>query len=376
MKKHKICIVGDGLAGLISALIFNIDGLDIDLIVKDNKVIDKDIRVTAISEENYKLLNTSIKNLNKSYFYPVKEINLFYENDKKYKNFMNINDNENLMFFFENAKFKSYLFKLLKKTRVKILKKKITDININENKVYINKKNKTYDLIVLCLGANSPLNKKVLGKRAIFKNYNEFSISGRVSHNLKNLGSQQYFLKEGPLAFLPFKKNMFSFVWSLEDKYFTNHKKNTQEFLKKNISNLLKTKKFKLGPIKIYPLSLLLTKNYFKKNSLILGDGLHSIHPIAGQGFNLILRDIKKLKDLINKNVKLGLPIKDSNILKEFSRTRKPENILFGIGIDFTRKFFKPNNLTDHIKDNILNAFSKSRFLKKVTKHVANMGIS
>ena len=376
MKKHKICIVGDGLAGLISALIFNIDGLDIDLIVKDNKVIEKDIRVTAISEENYKLLNTSIKNLNKSYFYPVKEINLFYENDKKYKNFMNINDNENLMFFFENAKFKSYLFKLLKKTRVKILKKKITDININENKVYINKKNKTYDLIVLCLGANSPLNKKVLGKRAIFKNYNEFSISGRVSHNLKNLGSQQYFLKEGPLAFLPFKKNMFSFVWSLEDKYFTNHKKNTQEFLKKNISNLLKTKKFKLGPIKIYPLSLLLTKNYFKKNSLILGDGLHSIHPIAGQGFNLILRDIKKLKDLINKNVKLGLPIKDSNILKEFSRTRKPENILFGIGIDFTRKFFKPNNLTDHIKDNILNAFSKSRFLKKVTKHVANMGIS
>ena len=100
------------------------------------------------------------------------------------------------------------------------------------------------------------------------------------------------------------------------------------------------------------------------------------VHPLAGQGFNLILRDIKKLEELITYNLRLGLPIKNSNIPKDLSRYRKPENLLIGFGIDTTRSFFKKNKYFEPIKESILNQFSKSEFLKKITKRVANLGLN
>ena len=87
-------------------------------------------------------------------------------------------------------------------------------------------------------------------------------------------------------------------------------------------------------------------------------------------------RDIEKLNELISNNLKLGLTIKDSNIPKDLSDSRKPENLLMGLGIDTTRKFFKSNKYLDPIKENILNNFSKSTLLKKITKRVANLGLS
>ena len=85
----------------------------------------------------------------------------------------------------------------------------------------------------------------------------------------------------------------------------------------------------------------------------------HRVHPLAGQGFNLILRDIEKLNELISNNLRLGLTLKDSNIPKDLSDSRKPENLLMGLGIDTTRKFFKSNKYLDPIKENILNNFIK-----------------
>ena len=103
---------------------------------------------------------------------------------------------------------------------------------------------------------------------------------------------------------------------------------------------------------------------------------MHVVHPLAGQGCDLILRDIEKLNSLISKNLRLGLTIKNSNIPKDLSDSRKPENLLMGLGIDTTRKFFKSNKYLDPIKENILNNFSKSILLKKITKRVANLGLS
>ena len=48
-----------------------------------------------------------------------------------------------------------------------------------------------------------------------------------------------------------------------------------------------------ISNIQSYPISLSIRRQYYKKNILILGEGLHTIHPVAGQGFNLVLRDIK-----------------------------------------------------------------------------------
>ena len=376
MKKHKICIVGGGLTGLISALILSERGLDIDLIVENNVSKIKDLRVTAISEKNMEFLKSTIKNINLKLFYPVNKINLFFEKDNQTKNFLNFEENKNLMFFFENRLTKEHLTKLLKKTKIKVQKKTIKSIDLAENKVSTNLSSKSYDLVILCLGSNSPIYKKVNGNREIKKNYKEHSITCSVKHQIKNIGAQQFFLKEGPLAILPYNKNKFSVVWSIEDRYFIKNKKNISNYLKTKLSNLLKTNKISLGNIQSYPLKLSLKKNYYNKNTIILGDGLHVVHPLAGQGFNLILRDIEKLNELISNNLRLGLTIKDSNIPKDLSDSRKPENLLIGLGIDTTRKFFKSNKYLDPIKENILKNFSKSSLLKKITKRVANLGLN
>jgi len=376
MKKHKICIVGGGLTGLISALVLTKKGLDIDLIVENTSPKNKDLRVTAISKKNMEFLKSTIKKINLKLFYPVKKISLFFEKNNKIKNFLNFNENENLMFFFENRLTKEHLTKLLKKTNVKIQKKTVKSIDLAENKVSTNLSSKSYDLVVLCLGSNSPIYQKISGNREIKKNYKEHSITCSVKHQIKDIGAQQFFLKEGPLAILPYNNNKFSVVWSIEDKHFMKNKKNISNYLKIKLSNLLKTKKISLGNIQSYPLKLLLKRSYFKKNAIILGDGLHVVHPLAGQGFNLILRDLEKLNNLIFNNLRLGLTIKDSNIPKDLLDSRKPENLLMGLGIDTTREFFKRNKYLDPIKENILNNFSKSKLLKEITKRIANLGLN
>ena len=376
MKKHKICIVGGGLTGLISALVLSERGLDIDLIVENSVSKIKDLRVTAISEKNIDFLKFTIKNINLKLFYPVKKINLFFEKSNQIKNFLNFDENKNLMFFFENRLIKEHLTKLLKKTKIQIQKKTIKSIDLAENKVFTNLSSKSYDLVVLCLGSNSPIYQKISGNREIQKNYKEHSITCSVKHQIKDIGAQQFFLKEGPLAILPYNKNKFSVVWSIEDRYLIKDKKNISNYLKTKLSNLLKTNKISLGNIQSYPLKLSLKRNYYKKNTIILGDGFHVVHPLAGQGFNLILRDIEKLNELISNNLRLGLTIKDSNIPKDLSDSRKPENLLIGLGIDTTRKFFKNNKYLDPIKENILKNFSKSSLLKKITKRIANLGLN
>ena len=376
MKKHKICIVGGGLTGLISALVLSKKGLDIDLLVENTTSKRKDLRVTAISEKNLEYLKSSLTNLNLKLFYPVKKINLFFERNNQFKNFLNFNENKNLMFFFENKLMKEHLTKLLKKNKINVLKKTIKSVNLVENKVFTNLTSKTYDLIALCLGSNSSIYQKINGNREIKKNYKEHSITCSITHKIKDIGAQQFFLKEGPLAMLPYKNNKFSLVWSIEDRFFIKNEKSLTHYLKKKLSTILKTNKITLGNIQSYPLKLSLKRNYYKKNTIILGDGLHVVHPLAGQGFNLILRDIKKLDKLISINLRLGLPIKNSNIPKDLSENRKPENLLIGLGIHTTRNFFKNNKYLDPIKENILNNFSKSEFLKKITKSIANLGLS
>ena len=76
--------------------------------------------------------------------------------------------------------------------------------------------------------------------------------------------------------------------------------------MKLHTKNILKIKhNIQITNTQSYPLKLNLKTKYFNKNILILGEGLHTIHPIAGQGFNLVVRDIKKLQEILKTTLKL-----------------------------------------------------------------------
>ena len=210
MKKQRICIVGDGLSGLMTALALNkLEGIEVHLISKKKKH-SRDRRTTAISASNYEFFNKVIDKLDKKLFWPSKKIELFYETKDQNMNFLNFNENsKNLMYVFENDKIKEILIKEIKKKKIRTLQK-----NINELKDLDG-----YDMKILCLGRSSKIYKSIVDKRSLNKDYREIAITGYVKHNLKNLNTAQYFLKDGPLAILPFSKNNFSFVWSVDKKF-------------------------------------------------------------------------------------------------------------------------------------------------------------
>ena len=368
MEKQKICIIGDGLSGLTSAIaINNLDNVEVHLISKKSKkTMDK--RTTAISENNFKFLKDNISKLDTRLFWPSKNIELFYETNINKINFLNFNQNKNnLMYVYENDKFKNILLKEIKKKKIRTIEKDIKDL----------KQIKNYALIILCLGGNSFLYDKIIKGRSIRKDYKEIALTGYVKHKLRKVKTSQFFLKEGPLAILPFSKNYFSFVWSLNKDFYENNSKKINNLAKSKIKNILKIKhNIKITNTQSHPLKLNLKTKYFNKNLLILGEGLHTIHPIAGQGFNLVLRDIKKLQEILKYYSQLGISFKNSFALDDFYAQRKAENIVFGLGVDAAHTFFKQNKYLDPFKEIILKNIGKNNVVKKISKIIANQGLS
>jgi len=368
MIKQRICIVGDGLSGLMTAVILSkVSGVEVNLIAKKG-IKNADKRTTAISDTNYKFINQNIKSLEQKLFWPSQKIDLFYETSKENINFLNLNEaNSNLMYVFENDKIKSVLLKEISKNKIKLIRKDLKNLNELKN----------YDLIILCIGGQSNIYNNITKIRSIKKDYKEIAITGYVKHNFKTLNTSQFFLKEGPLAILPFSKNYFSFVWSVKKYFFENNSKKIATLVKNKLAENLKNKKdITISNIQSYPISLSLRRQYHQKNILILGEGLHTIHPVAGQGFNLVLRDIKKLEEIIKYYVRLGISIKNSNALNDFYNSRKPENTIMSLGVDATHSFFKQNKYLDPFKEIIVKNIKNNETLKKFSKIISNRGLS
>ena len=95
-------------------------------------------------------------------------------------------------------------------------------------------------------------------------------------------------------------------------------------------------------------------RSYYYKNIIAFGDLLHKLHPLAGQGFNMTIRDIKKLHELIESKKKIGLDL-DTSICLDFEKNTRSNNYLFSNGIDLIYEFF-----------NIENKFSTNTFSKSV----------
>ena len=113
---------------------------------------------------------------------------------------------------------------------------------------------------------------------------------------------------------------------------------------------------------------------YYHKNILAFGDLLHRLHPLAGQGFNMTIRDIRDLINLIELKLKNGLEL-DNSICEEFQNKTRHKNYLFSSGIDFIYEFF---NLESKMDNNFFSRsvrlIGKNKFLNRSFKNIANRG--
>ena len=375
MIKQKICIIGNGLTGLTAALILGKLNLDVHLIAAPDKKRRRDIRTTAISESNYKGLIGFIGKKNSKIFFESKEIDLYKEHSKEIKHFMNLsNKHKNLMFLFQNEILKRLIQRKINTYRnLKIFNKKVSEINVEKNKVFFANKNFKYDAIFVCTGSKSEIIQNIFKDRFIERKTDEIAFTSIVNHSSNIINAKQFFLKEGPMAILPLNKNKFSFVWSVSSKF---KNKNSAPIIIKKLKEILKIQSdLKMSKVDCFPISFKFRSSFNKKNILVLGEGSYNVHPVAGQGFNLILRDIFYLNRKINEYIKNGIQIKDSLFIDEYLKQRKPENLLIGLGINFINNFFKFNKITEPIKKVILKDINKFNILKDISLRVSNKGI-
>ena len=375
MIKQKICIIGNGLTGLTTALILGKLNLDIHLIAAPDKKRRRDIRTTAISESNYKGLIDFIGKKNSKIFFESKEIDLYKEHSKEIKHFMNLsNKHKNLMFLFQNEILKKLIQRKINTYKnLKIFNKKVSEIDVEKNKVFFANKNFSYDAIFVCTGSKSEIIQNIFKDRFIERKTDEIAFTSIVNHSSNIINAKQFFLKEGPMAILPLNKNKFSFVWSVGSKF---KNKNAAPIIIKKLKEILKIQSdLRISKVDCFPISFKFRSSFNKKNILVLGEGSYNVHPVAGQGFNLILRDIFYLNRKINEYIKNGIQIKDSLFIDEYLKQRKPENLLFGLGINFINNFFKFNKITEPIKKVILKDINKFNILKDISLRVSNKGI-
>ena len=127
--------------------------------------------------------------------------------------------------------------------------------------------------------------------------------------------------------------------------------------------------------INSFNLSSSVLRKYYQKNILAFGDLLHRIHPLAGQGFNMTIRDIKVLLDIIKKRIDVGLSL-DSSVNLEFQNKIKHKNFIFSNGIDMIHEFF---NIERKMKSNFLSKSVKliSNYprINKMFSEIADKGV-
>jgi len=362
-----ICIIGDGLTSL--SLAKNLINKKINVhFYHKNKIKNlSSSRTIGISKHNFDFFKKEIHRIPTKNYWEIKKIEIYSEKTEKQTLLKFGNDKDNLFYMVKNDDLYESLITKISKN--KFFKKRI----IKKKSFYTDllKKN-NYDLIINCDPYNFLSNKFFTKK--IVKDYENLAYTTILKHkDIKNNIATQIFTKDGPIAFLPISNIETSIVCSLDTK---NRKYNNSEVLDLIIKNNPKYKIQKIHKLSNFTLSSSNLRNYHHENILAFGDLLHRIHPLAGQGFNMTIRDIKILSEIIQNKIDLGMQL-DIAILSEFEKETKIKNFLFSNSIDFIYEVFNfDKKIRNKNFNNILKNIGKNKNLTNFFIKIADKGLN
>ncbi len=359
-----ICLIGNNLSNLVLAKNLLDRKINIDLFYHPTINSTKTTRTIGISENNIDFLN--INNIHLSNIsWPIKSIKVFNEVDQKIE-ILNFKSSKN--FFLSMVKYNE-LFKSLND----LLKKKKNFKKYKIKKNLLNKiiSNPKYNLIINSDKKNNIMSNYFFG--TINKDYRSTAYTTLMKHNYCNNNiAVQIFTKIGPIAFLPLSNYKTSIVFSVIDQSIKLKDLKIEEYITK-YNSIYKINSF--SEVEKFKLKFSFPRNYYHDNILLFGDALHQIHPLAGQGFNMTLRDIQILLKIIDEHQSLGLPL-DKNVLTKFENEIKHLNIIFASGIDFIHEFFKfDNKLNNLVTQNIFKVLANNKIFYNYISKFAIKGI-
>ena len=206
---------------------------------------------------------------------------------------------------------------------------------------------KAAPLIAAADGRGSPL-RSAAGIETVNWAYPQSGIVTTVEHAKPHHGrAEENFLPAGPFAILPLKGNRSSLVWTEENQAAERIMQLDDEGFRCEL-----VRRFghhlgevqPVGPRFSYPLSMHVARTYVAPRLALLGDAAHGIHPIAGLGFNLALRDVAALSDVLQEKARLGLDIGSEAALEDYESWRRFDNLKVALMSDGLNRLFSNDN--------------------------------
>ena len=198
-------------------------------------------------------------------------------------------------------------------------------------------------LVIACDGSRSPL-RDMVGIRHTTHRYRQSGIVTTVEHERAHRGiAHERFLAAGPFAILPLPGNRSSLVWTerddVVDRIMALDEAAFLEELTWRFGDFLGDVR-PIGPRWSYPLSLVLAERYTDTRLALVGDAAHFIHPIAGQGYNLGLRDTAALAEVASDVRRLGLEPGRDDALARYARWRRFDTMMLVAVTDSLNRLF------------------------------------
>ena len=201
----------------------------------------------------------------------------------------------------------------------------------------------TAGLLVAADGAASPL-RQLAGIGTRGRDYAQRAVVAHVRTERPHENTAwQRFLPSGPLALLPLADGRSSLVWSLPEA-------EARRVLALDghafLDELGIASDFRLGRIvgstkrAAFPLKLQLAERYQAERFVLLGDAAHAVHPLAGQGVNLGLRDVAELRDTLVAARTAGRDIGAAHVLRRYARRRRSADTLDALGFDALARIY------------------------------------
>lgn len=198
-------------------------------------------------------------------------------------------------------------------------------------------------LLVACDGARSRI-REMAGISTVSWGYGQSGITFVVEHERPHEGrAEEHFLPPGPFAILPLPGNRCSVVWTERtadaERLLALPPAIFQEELEQRFGHRLGWVKPVTKP-RAYPLGFAMARSFIGDRLALVGDAAHVIHPIAGQGLNMGLRDVAALAEVVTDAARVGLDFASPAVLERYQRWRRFDTLAMGVATDGLNRLF------------------------------------
>jgi 2-octaprenyl-6-methoxyphenol hydroxylase len=378
---NSITILGAGISGMITALALAARNIKSSIIEKGNlseEELSLDMRTTALSKSSQEILHSyGIWQYLEAFTTPI--LDIYVIDSHKSKSILHfpasLVKEEAMGFMIKNEDLRKGLYKAVKETKLIDLKTSMEyekiDSNEFSNIIYLKDGLKIEsELIIVCDGKFSRA-KKQLFLNQIDKDYNQKAIIFNIKHYKNHCNfAIEHFLPAGPIAILPLKGgHESSIVWSQTSDLAEVLLKLPKPDFKEQVQLILGDSlgEFEIiTPINTFPLTANLVDKYYNNNVIVLADAAHTIHPLAGQGLNLGIKDISALIPIIEQCRSTGLPFL-SIYLEGYHKARKMDNLQMFFITDFLNYIFSNNStILRSFRQAGLSIINSNNFMKSL----------